>query len=202
MRRIRLCIASDNEPKFRLRSIGGVVVLGAAVALGTLALGPMSSAASESTQAHATALSSASSTDEQDAVASYQALQSNLYETSAQLYQGLPSNSCDPYSCLWPFTNAMVGTEFLDAIPGGASYASDVKARVSRLGAYADLHEVSPSGARQPRAYQSAVAPPAGPGGNTYYDDNAWSALDLLTAYELTGTRPTSRWPKTLSTSS
>lgn len=187
MRRTRLFIASVDEPTPRLRSIGTMVVVGATVAIGSLSLGAVGAAASQSSQAPATALTSASSTDEQDAVASYQALQSNLYETSAQLYQGLPSNSCDPYSCLWPFTNAMVGTEFLDAIPGASSYASDVKARVSGLRAYTDLHEISPSGARQPRAFQSAVAPPEGPGGNTYYDDNAWSTLDLLTAYELTG---------------
>ena len=187
MRRIRLFNnPSVDEAKFRLRATGAVVVIGAAVAMGSLTFGAMGAAAAAPTQAHATALSSASSTDEQDAVASYQALQSNLYQTSAQLYEGLPSNSCDPYSCLWPFTNAMVGTEFLDGIPGGSSYASDVKARVGGLQAYADLHEVSPSGARQPRAFQSAVAPPEGPGGNTYYDDNAWSALDLLTAYGLT----------------
>ena len=97
MRRTRLCTASDSEPKFRLRSIGGVVVLGATVALGSLALGAMSAAASESTQGHATALTSASSTDEQDAVASYQALQSNLYRTlSSQLYQGLSSKFLRP----------------------------------------------------------------------------------------------------------
>jgi hypothetical protein len=188
MRRTGRFIVSVDEPKLRLRSIGTVIVIGTTVAMGSLAFGAMNAAASESTQARATALTSASSTDEQEAVASYQALQSNLYESSAQLYQGLPSNSCDPYSCLWPFTNAMVGTEFLDAIPGGSSYTSDVKARVSGLQAYADLHEIGPSGAHQPRAFQSAVAPPEGPGGNTYYDDNAWSALDLLTAYELTGT--------------
>ncbi len=186
MRRTGLCNASVDERKLRLRSPGTVVVIGAAVVMGCLACGAVGAAAAEPTQAHATALSSASSTDDADAVASYQALQSNLYQSSAQLYQGLPSNSCDPYSCLWPFTNAMVGTEFLDGIPGGSSYASDVKARVSGLQAYADLHEVSPSGARQPQAFQSAVAPPEGPGGNTYYDDNAWSALDLLTAYGLT----------------
>ena len=186
MRPTRLFNASFDEAKVRLRSTGTVVVIGAAAVVGSLAFGAMGAAGAEPTQAHATALSSASSTDDADAVASYQALQSNLYESSAQLYQGLPSNSCDPYSCLWPFTNAMVGTEFLDGIPAGSSYASDVKARVSGLQAYADFHEVSPSGARQPRAFQSAVAPPEGPGGNTYYDDNAWSALDLLTAYGLT----------------
>jgi len=83
----------------------------------------------------------------------------------------------------------MAGTEFLDASPSGSTYASDVKARLNGLLAYADLHEISPSGTRQPRAFQSAVAPPEGPGGNTYYDDNAWSALDLLGAYQLTGNR-------------
>jgi hypothetical protein len=81
----------------------------------------------------------------------------------------------------------MAGTEFLDASPSGSNYASDVKARLNGLLAYADLHEVSPSGTRQPRAFQSAVARPEGPGGNTYYDDNAWSALDLFGAYQLTG---------------
>ena len=93
-------------------------MIGATVAMGSLAFGAMNAAAAQSTRARATALTSASSTDEQEAVASYQALQTNLYEPSAQLYQGLPSNSCDPYSCLWPFTNAMAGTEFLDASPG------------------------------------------------------------------------------------
>ncbi len=125
--------------------------------------------------------------DEQEAVASYQALQANLYLPSVQLYQGLPSSSCDPYSCLWPFTNAMAGTEYLDASPGGSSYAPDVAARLNGLLAYVDPHEVSPNGAAQPRAFESAVTPPEGPGGNTYYDDNAWSALDLIDAYRLTG---------------
>jgi len=125
--------------------------------------------------------------DEQEAVASYQALQQNLYEPSVWLYQGLPSNSCDPYSCLWPFTNAMAGTEFLNAIPGISNSTSAVTARLNGLLAYADPNELSPSGASQPPAFQSAVAPPKGPGGNTYYDDNAWSALDLLSAYRLTG---------------
>ena len=153
--------------------------------LGSLALWTTNAAAAP--RSANSAQSSTTSTDEQEAVASYQALQANLYQASVQLYQGLPSSSCDPYSCLWPFTNAMAGTEFLDASPGGSTYAPDVKARVNGLLAYADLHEVSPGGTRQPRAFQSAVAPPKGPGGNTYYDDNAWSALDLLDAYRLTG---------------
>jgi predicted alpha-1,6-mannanase (GH76 family) len=46
--------------------------------------------------------------------------------------------------------------------------------------------EVSPTGTPQPPAYQSAVAPPLGPGGSTYYDDNAWVGLNLIHAYVLT----------------
>ena len=161
----------------------------AAAAIGSLALGTSSAAAAQSaaTPVHAAPKSASASTDQQEAVSSYQALQKNLYVPWVQLYQGLPSNGCDPYSCLWPFTNAMAGTEFLYASPGGSSYASDVSARLNGLLAYADLHEISPSGASQPRAFESAVAPPKGPGGNTYYDDNAWSALDLLDGYRLTG---------------
>ena len=50
--------------------------------------------------------------------AAYDALQKNLYLSNVSLYQGLPSNSCDPYSCLWPFTNATAGTDFLSGVPG------------------------------------------------------------------------------------
>ncbi len=124
---------------------------------------------------------------EQEAVASYQALQENLYTPSVGLYLGLPSYTCGSYSCLWPFTNAMAATEYLYASPGGSSYAPDVAARLNGLVAYVDPREVSPNGAAQPRAFESAVAPPEGPGGSTYYDDNAWVALDLLDAYRLTG---------------
>jgi Glycosyl hydrolase family 76 len=123
---------------------------------------------------------------ESEATQTYNALQHNLYESQVSLYQGLPSNSCDPYSCLWPFTNAMAGTDFLYGSQGGSSYASDVAARLLGLGHYADPTEVSPTGASQPSAYESAVAPPLGPGGSTFYDDNGWVGLDLIHAYILT----------------
>ncbi len=178
-----------SEPRNVRNVPAPLAVFWAAVLIGYLALGTATATAAsarpflvqDSTQ------STAMPTDEQKAVASYQALQNNLYEASPKLYEGLPSSSCDPYSCLWPFTNAMAGTEFLEGTPGVSSYATTVKARLKGLLAYADLNEISPSGASQPRAFESAVAPPEGPGGNTYYDDNAWSALDLLGAYQLTG---------------
>ena len=120
------------------------------------------------------------------AYASYDALQSNLYRPSISLYQGLPSNPCDPNSCLWPFTNATAGTVFLYGVPGGQQFLADVDARLTGLGHYADAAEVSPTGSPQPPAYESAVAPPLGPGGATYYDDNAWVGLNLVHAYLLT----------------
>ena len=120
------------------------------------------------------------------AYASYDALQSNLYQSNISLYQGLPSNSCDPYSCLWPFTNATAGTVFLYGVPSSQQFLADVNARLTGLGHYADAAEVSPTGSPQPSAYESAVAPPLGPGSATYYDDNAWVGLDLVHAYLLT----------------
>jgi hypothetical protein len=182
-RRLTLVI---SERLLRLLSVGPAVVLCAMAAMGSLVLGTTSAAASVSTQASTAAGSSALSTDQQEAAASYQALQQNLYEAPTLLYQGLPSNPCDPYSCLWPFTNAMAGTVSLAASPGGRGYTADVLARSLGLLSYADLHETSPTGTSQTPAFQSAVAPPRGPGGNTYYDDNAWAALDLIAAYRLT----------------
>jgi hypothetical protein len=129
---------------------------------------------------------SAAATDQQEAVSTFKALQQNLYQSGADLYSGSPTNTCGTYSCLWPFTNATAGTVFLYGTPGGSSYLKKVAARLVGLGHYADPTEISPSGTSQPPAYQSAAAPPLGPGGSTYYDDNGWVGLDLLHAYHLT----------------
>ncbi len=129
---------------------------------------------------------SAATTDQQEAVSTFKALQQNLYQSSADLYSGSPTNTCGTYSCLWPFTNATAGTVFLYGTPDGSRYLKKVAARLVGLGHYADSTEISPSGMPQPPAYQSAVAPPLGPGGSTYYDDNGWVGLDLIHAYHLT----------------
>jgi predicted alpha-1,6-mannanase (GH76 family) len=72
---------------------------------------------------------------------------------------------------------------YLEATPGESHYLADTTARFTGLAHYADTAELSPTGVPQPPAYQSAVAPPLGPGGATYYDDNAWVGLDLIHAY-------------------
>ena len=75
---------------------------------------------------------------------------------------------------------------FLYGAPAGQQILGDVGVRLTGLGHYADSAEISPTGASQPPAYESAVAPPLGPGGATYYDDNAWVGLNLVHAYILT----------------
>jgi hypothetical protein len=124
--------------------------------------------------------------DQQDAVATYQALQENLYDAVPPLYQGVASSSCGLYSCLWPFTNAMAATEYLFGTPGGSTFALDNVTRLVGLLLYTDPLELSPTGELQPPAFESAVIPPLGPGGSTYYDDNGWVGLDLIHDYLLT----------------
>jgi hypothetical protein len=177
-------MVNSLRPRFRpaiLRFLTGVAVSAVPLVAILMAGAPASAAT------RASSVSPSSNTaDLQDATAAYASLQQDLYQPSISLYEGLPSNSCDPYSCLWPFTNATAGTVFLLGIPGKGQYSTDVAARFTGLSHYADAKEVSPTGATQPPAYESAVAPPLGPGGATYYDDNGWVGLDLVHAYLLT----------------
>jgi Glycosyl hydrolase family 76 len=159
---------------------------GAAIVCVALATTAATPAAGAAPVPWSPAAASAASTNQQEAVATYNALQQNFYASRTFLYRGSPSNTCGTYSCLWPFTNATAGTVFLYGTPSGSRYIWDVAARQGGLGRYANPNEVSPTGAPQPPAYQSAAAPPLGPGGATYFDDNAWVGLNLIHAYLLT----------------
>ena len=125
--------------------------------------------------------------DQQRAIASYEALQKFLYLPADQLYAGSVPTTSNAFTYLWPFTNAMAGTDYLVGSDGGGSFSPDLEARLGGLLHYQDTSERTPNGSAQPPAFQSAVAPPLGPGGDTYYDDNAWASLDLLHAYHVTG---------------
>ena len=131
-----------------MRGLGGAAVVCLAIAAGATA----ASAAPPHQQGQA---GSATSTNQQEAVATYNALQQNFYSGHQSLYRGSPSNPCGTYSCLWPFTNTTAGTVYLYGAPNGARYATDVAARLTGLGHYFDPTEVSPTGAAQPPAYQS-----------------------------------------------
>jgi hypothetical protein len=159
-----------------MRALGGAAVV-------LLALAAAATAAGAAAPGGRTQGGSATSTDLQEAVATYNALQQNFYVARQYLYRG---TTCGTYSCLWPFTNAVAGTAYLYGAPSGTHYSSDLSARQTGLGHYADPSEVSPLGVGQPPAYESSVAPPLGPGGATYYDDNGWVGLNLIHAYLLT----------------
>jgi hypothetical protein len=179
---------STLNPTSSFRHWPWLRVLGGA-AVACLAFAAAGTAVSAAPPGGPAPVGSAISTNQQEAVATYNALQQNFYVARQSLYRDSPSNSCGTYSCLWPFTNAVAGTVFLYGAPNGARYLSDVAARQTGIGHYFDPSEVSPSGAAQPPAYRSAVPPPLGPGGATYYDDNAWVGLNLIHAYLLTSNR-------------
>jgi uncharacterized protein YyaL (SSP411 family) len=112
---------------------------------------------------------------------SYQALQGNLYQSTYLLYNGDGTE----FSFLWPFTNAAAGTDYLAGVSGATQYLPDVETRLTGLMKYQDTKETNSTGAPQPPAFESALGPPLGSGGATYYDDNAWVTLDLLHQYQL-----------------
>jgi hypothetical protein len=106
--------------------------------------------------------------------AAYSAMQRGFYVAGSGLYRGAP------YSFLWGFSEALAATIAMTRVPGlDRLYHRELHARMQGL---TDYWDPSP-----PAGYDGAVAPPLGPGGPKYYDDNAWVALQLLRLY---GGRP------------
>ena len=118
------------------------------------------------------------------AVATYRALQDNLYLPQDLLYQ--KSDPTQNFGYLWDFLNPFAATNFMAAIPGiGDRYHSDMEARDRGIMKYYDTEETSPTGQSQPPAFASGVRPPLDSDQPTYYDDNAWVGLDFLQEYHL-----------------
>ena len=156
-----------------------------AVAL-LLPLGAASAAtaASARRQRSAGARDTVNPVDAQRAVATYQALQDNLYLPQYGLYQ--KSDPTQNFGYLWDFVNPFAATDYMAAIPGlGARYHRDMEARDQGILNYYDTQETSPTGQAQPPAFASGVRPPLGSDQPTYYDDNAWVGLDFLQEYAL-----------------
>ena len=110
-------------------------------------------------------------------------MQKAYYIKGTGLYAG------EPYSYLWPFSQAFAATVSMAAIPHlGVSLTRELRARLVGLHDYLDS---SNSGAPEGTftstlpAFDGAVAPPAGPGGTKYYDDNDWIGIELARLYEL-----------------
>jgi hypothetical protein len=119
------------------------------------------------------------------ALAAFQAMQKRYYiPGSGGLYAG------EPFSYLWPFSQALAATVSMASIPALArTMASELHARLIGLHAYLDTdNSGAPPGTFTSTlaAYDGRVAPPAGPGGTKFYDDNDWVGIELMRVYRLT----------------
>ena len=83
------------------------------------------------------------------------------------------------YAYLWPFSRAAAAV--LDLVELGAVPAERAD-RVLTAGLDCYLR-----GSVEHPAYDSAVRPPLGRGGDRFYDDNAWIGLDLVRQHHVTG---------------
>jgi hypothetical protein len=118
------------------------------------------------------------------ALAAFEAMQSTYYVLGSGLYKG------EPFSFLWPFSQAFGATVGLAAIPAlKGKLNHELHARLIGLNSYLDTdNSGAPEGiyTSSLAAYDGTVAPPTGPGGTKYYDDNDWVGLELMRLYEQT----------------
>lgn len=115
------------------------------------------------------------------AAASYRALQRHLAADHGLYLEAYPRPSeGNPYSYVWPYSQAMVGTLTLAGMPGGGRYAGDVADRLRALEAYWNADT-------DPPGYDSYLRPPLGQGGDKFYDDNEWIGLALVQHHKRTG---------------
>ena len=111
------------------------------------------------------------------AITLFNALQRHYFVSSLNIYRG---STCGHYACLWPYSQVLAASTYLAELPGLGNLTSMFNKYYIGLSLYENP--------RNPAlGYESAVAPPLGPGGDTYYDDNEWVALALVRMYELTG---------------
>ncbi|HEY2631826.1 MAG TPA: glycoside hydrolase family 76 protein [Solirubrobacteraceae bacterium] len=138
------------------------------------------------------------------ALMAYAAMQQNFYVPGSGLYAG------EPYSYLWPFSQALVATVGVSGIHGQAAkaavtYARELHVRMYGLGKYwnSATSAGEPLPGEQPEAeggseggeasetvgvppptlpsYNGGVVPP---GGVSYYDDNEWVGIELVRLYK------------------
>jgi hypothetical protein len=118
------------------------------------------------------------------ALLAFEAMQQHYYIQGSGLYVG------EPFSYLWPFSQAFAVTISMANVPHlPLSFARELKARLVGLGSYLDTNNSgAPEGLYTSTlaGFDGTVAPPSGPGGTKYYDDNDWIGIELVRAYELT----------------
>lgn len=118
------------------------------------------------------------------ALRAFEAMQHYYYIRGSGLYAG------EPFSFLWPFSQALAATVSMANVPHlPISLAPELHARLIGLRSYLDLNN---SGAPEDvytstlPAFDGTAAPPTGPGGAKYYDDNDWVGIELARIYKTT----------------
>jgi hypothetical protein len=119
------------------------------------------------------------------ALLAFNAMQRTYYILGSGLYEG------EPFSYLWPFSQALAATVSMANVPRlGVSLKRELHARLVGLSSYLDTNNSEASDATYTStlpAFDGTVAPPTGPGGTKYYDDNDWVGIELARLYRLTG---------------
>jgi hypothetical protein len=97
---------------------------------------------------------------------------------------------------LWPFSQALAATVTMSHVNGVSripglpgALAHELSARLIGLRSYLDIdNSGAPEGTftSSLAAFDGTVAPPTGPGGTKYYDDNEWVGMELVRIYALT----------------
>jgi hypothetical protein len=139
------------------------------------------------------------------ALVAYEAMQKNFYIPGTGLYEG------EPYSYLWPFSQALAATVSVSNIPGQVASAAstdshELQARMVGLQEYwgqptpvageatGEQPESEEHGEGSEPAEAAGIAPPTlpsfngevvPPGGASYYDDNEWVGIELARLYKL-----------------
>jgi hypothetical protein len=118
------------------------------------------------------------------ALRAFEAMQSYYYVQGSGLYAG------EPFSYLWPFSQALAATVSMSNIAHmPVSFANELHTRLVGLRDYLDANNSgAPEGAYTSTlpAFDGTVAPPTGPGGTKYYDDNDWVGIELARIYKQT----------------
>ncbi len=111
----------------------------------------------------------------------YDALQRHFHDPATGLYlETYPRTGDNPWSYVWPFSQALIATQVLSAVRGHHDrYTTDLDDRYRALEGYWNT-------TTEPPGYDSYLRPPLGHGGDKFYDDNEWIALALLQRHYLT----------------
>jgi Glycosyl hydrolase family 76 len=118
------------------------------------------------------------------ALRAFEAMQRYYYIRGSGLYAG------EPFSFLWPFSQGLAATVSMANVPGlPVAFAGELHARLIGLRNYLDTNNSgAPEGVYTSMlaAFDGTVAPPTGPGGAKYYDDNDWVGIELARIYKKT----------------